>query len=75
MPRQKKTRTHKKITGATGTGKPMHVSQAVFEFLKFGVGKTDELPKLEGTLRKMYAELQKTHKPKRKPRARTKRRR
>ncbi len=53
----------------------MHVSQAVFEFLKFGVGKTDELPKLEGTLRKMYAELQKTHKPKRKPRARTKRRR
>lgn len=59
-------KTHKLIKGATGKGKPMHVPQPVIEFMKLGVGKTDEPPKLEKTLRKMHAELQKTRKKPRK---------
>ena len=55
----------------------MYVPQPVIESLKsiVGLGKTDETPKLEGTLRKMYAELQKTQKRDRKRRARAKRQR
>ena len=74
MPRRKKTRPDKKITGATRTGKPMHVPEPVIESLKFRVGKTDEPPKLEKTLRKMHAELQKTQKRNRKRQAQAKRR-
>ncbi len=71
MPRRKKTRTHKKITGATGAGKSTHLKSIVETIASAGT----ELPRLVDPLRAMYAELQKTHKPKRKPKARSKRRR
>ena len=67
MPRRKKTGTHKKITGATGKGKSTYLRSLV-ESMKsiVGLGKMDEPPKLEKTLRKIDAELQKTPKKPRK---------